>query len=84
MKIKNQIIANNPARKGELAAPKTLFGPRNCYAVAPVYTRHDCIAWFVWDAETPDRYGNYDPVMGWEPAVIRITESLDLALANLV
>ena len=74
-------ITNDPARKGELAADKHIFGPRNRYAVAPVHSRFDSVGWFVWDAETPG--DDYDPVMGHSPAVIRIADTLDEALAGL-
>jgi hypothetical protein len=42
---------NNPAKKGQLAARKHLFGGCSRYAVAPVHTRFDAVEWFVWDAE---------------------------------
>ncbi len=77
-------IANDPARKGELAADKKLFGPRNNpyrYAVAPVHSRFDSVSWFVWDAESPG--DDYDPVMGWSPAIIRIAATYDEAVAGL-
>ena len=47
-------IANNPARKGQLAAPKQFFGDFNRFAVAPMHTRFETIEWFVWDADHPD------------------------------
>jgi len=56
---------NNPAKAGQLAARKRLFGDYSRYAVAPVHTRFEAVEWFVWDAHTyaaPD-----DPT----PAVIR-------------
>lgn len=43
-------IANDPSRKGQLAAPKQTFGEFRRYAVAPLHTRFDAITWFVWDA----------------------------------
>lgn len=58
-------LRNDPAKAGQLAARKRLFGDYSRYAVAPVYTRFDAVEWFVWDAATytaPD-----DPT----PAVIR-------------
>jgi hypothetical protein len=80
-------IVNNPARKGELAADKQLFGPRSNpyrYAVAPVHGRESVgLGWFVWDAETPDLTQERDPVMGWPPAIIRISTSLEEAVAGL-
>ena len=47
---------NDPARAGELAGPKFLFGgdTGNRYAVAPVHTRFGAIQWFVWDAMIPE------------------------------
>jgi hypothetical protein len=56
--------ANDPARKGQLAAKKQLFGESNRYAVAPLHTRFDAVEWFVWDA---DVYADSDGT----PAVIR-------------
>ena len=73
-------IENDPARKGELAAEKRLF-KGNRYAVAPVHTRYDKVAWFVWDAEMPGE--GYDPVLGWSPAVVRICDSYEEAVAGL-
>jgi hypothetical protein len=55
-------LTNDPTRKGQLAAPKRLFGDLRRYAVAPVHTRFDAVEWFVWDAHTDD-HGH--------PAVIR-------------
>ena len=78
-------IANDPIRKGQLAAPKMLFGPKSSpfrYAVAPAHSRFDAIAWFVWDCETPDRT-DYDPVMGYAPGVIRIKDTYEDAVAGL-
>jgi hypothetical protein len=69
-------ITNDPARKGELAARKQLFGGNSRYAVAPVHTRFDAVQWFVWDAETLDDTGL--------PAVIRQADSLDEALTGLI
>jgi len=47
-------IINVPARAGQLAQPKRLFGDYSRYAIAPVYTRFDAVEWFVWDAEVPE------------------------------
>ena len=74
-------IINDPTRKGELAAGKQVFGPNNRYAVAPVHSRFDAVGWFVWDTETPG--DNYDPIMGFEPAIIRIVSSYEEAIAGL-
>jgi hypothetical protein len=68
-------IANNPARKGELAARKQfLRGYR--YAVAPVHTRFGAVEWFVWDAEHPTSEM-------FNPAVIRQAATLDEAIKGL-
>lgn len=67
---------NDPARKGQLAAPKRLFGDNSRYAVAPVHTRFDAVWWFVWDAET------LDPVDGG-PEVIRIEPTETQAVQGL-
>ena len=57
-------IANNPELRGQLAAPKVLFGDQKRYAVAPVHTRFAAVQFFIWDADT------IDPVTGG-PDVIR-------------
>lgn len=66
---------NDPARKGELADKKALFGNGCRYAVAPVFTRFDAVEWFVWDAELLDSNG--------KPEVVRQEPTLELAIANL-
>jgi hypothetical protein len=43
-------IANDPSKKGQLAARKQFFGEYRRYAVAPIHTRFDAVEWFVWDA----------------------------------
>ena len=68
--------ANNPTRKGELAARKQLFGDCSRYAVAPVHTRFDVVQWFVWDAETTCRETGL-------PEVIRQAETLAEALHGI-
>lgn len=55
-------IQNNPAYKGELAAPKYLFGEHSRYSIAPIHTRFDAVQWFVWDAETLDSNGLPDVI----------------------
>ena len=76
MKFK-QTYANDATRKGQLAAPKHLFGGCSRYAVAPVHTRFDAVQWLVWDAETicPDT---------GKPDVIRIEPTLAQALQGLI
>jgi hypothetical protein len=59
-----EALVNDPTRKGQLAAPKRIFGDWRRYAVAPVHTRFDAVEWFVWDAESWDEDGT-------NPAVIR-------------
>jgi hypothetical protein len=68
---------NNPAKRGQLAARKRLFGPYSRYAVAPIHTRFDAVEWFVWDAEHKwiDASGR--------PGVIRQAATLDEALRGL-
>jgi hypothetical protein len=46
-------LINDPAKRGELAAPKVIFGELSRYAIAPIHTRFGQIVWFVWDAEVP-------------------------------
>ena len=69
-------MRNNPTKAGQLAGRKEVFGDRSRYAVAPVHTRFDSIAWFVWDSETTD------PVTG-ELSVIRQSASRQDAMAEL-
>ena len=76
-------IKNDPSRKGELAAKKKLFND-NRYAVAPVHTRHDKVAWFVWDVEVPDIESERCPIIGHKPAVIRIADSYEEAVEGLL
>jgi hypothetical protein len=77
-RIRRRLMAlqNDPARKGQLAAPKRLFGEFSRYAVAPVHTRFGAVEWFVWDAMSwePD---------GTNPAVIRQASSEAEAVAGL-
>jgi hypothetical protein len=70
-----RVPANDPARKGELAARKQTFGDYRRYAVAPVHTRFDAVEWFVWDAEL---------AADGEPAVvIRQEPTLEAAISGL-
>ena len=69
---------NDPAKKGQLAARKRLFGDCSRYAVAPVHTRFDAVEWFVWDAESPWIDGN------GQAGVIRQAATLEEALHGLV
>lgn len=69
-------ILNVPARKGETAARKRLFGNYSRYAVAPVHTRFDAVEWMVWDADV------LDAVTGG-PAVIRQAASEAEAICGL-
>ena len=55
-------IKNNPMRKGELAAPKRLFGECSRFAVAPIHTRFEAVQWFVWDAHKMDSDGKPDVI----------------------
>jgi hypothetical protein len=75
IKFKRAYI-NNPARKGELADRKHLFGDCSRYAVAPVHTRFDAVQWFVWDAEITCRETGL-------PEVIRQAETLTQALQGI-
>ena len=47
-----KIALNNPALKGTLAGKKLLFGPRSRFAIAPLHTRFDAVAWAVYDAQS--------------------------------
>ena len=75
IKFKNA-YANDPSRKGELAARKQLFGDCSRYAVAPVHTRFNAVQWFVWDAEIACADTGL-------PEVIRQAETLAQALAGI-
>lgn len=68
------IITNDPARAGALAARKQFFCG-NRYAVAPIHTRFDAVAWFVWDALKLDDDGY--------PSIIRQEKTLEAAIAGL-
>lgn len=69
-------IANDQARKGQLAAPKQTFGENRRFAVAPLHTRFDAVEWFVWDANV---YADENGM----PDVIRQESTLDAAIAGL-
>lgn len=69
---------NEPAKAGQLAARKRLFGDCSRYAVAPVHTRFDAVQWFVWDAEHPWIDGD------GKPNVIRQADKLEDAVHGLV
>ena len=47
-----KIAPNNPALKGTLAGKKLLFGPHSRFAIAPIHTRFDAIAWAIYDAQS--------------------------------
>lgn len=68
-------VANNPAKKGQLASRKLIFGDCSRYAVAAIHTRFEAVEWFVWDAEQLDAHGF--------PEVIRQEPTLDEALKGL-
>lgn len=70
------IPANDPSKKGKLAARKQLFGDNKRYAVAPLHTRFDAIEWFVWDANV------YADETGM-PEVIRQCSTLEEAISGL-
>ena len=59
-------IKNDPTRKGELAAPKTLFGDYSRFAVAPIHTRFDAVQWFIWDAHKLDSDGKPDVIRQYD------------------
>lgn len=44
-------IVNDASKRGQLAAPKVIFGELSRYAIAPIHTRFGSVVWFVWDAE---------------------------------
>jgi len=50
-------IVNNPALKGKRAGKARFFGPHSRYAVFPIHTRFESVAWVVQDAEVLDELG---------------------------
>jgi len=71
-------IANDPSKKGQLAARKQFFGSAKRYAIAPVHTRFDAVQWFVWDAEFCDDKG-YATVTRQEDTLEAALEGLDMS-----
>jgi hypothetical protein len=45
-------ITNNPALVGKRAGKATFYGPFKRFAIYPIHTRFDAVAWVVSDAET--------------------------------
>ena len=50
-------IVNIPALKGKRAGKTRFYGPHSRFALYPIHTRFERVAWVVADAETPDHYG---------------------------
>jgi len=50
-------ITNNPALRGKRAGKARFFGPHSRYAVFPIHTRFQEVAWVVQDAEVLDELG---------------------------
>ncbi|GIX10355.1 hypothetical protein [Elioraea sp.] len=50
-------IINNPALKGRRAGKANFYGPHKRFALYPIHTRFDAVAWVVSDAETVDTDG---------------------------
>jgi hypothetical protein len=67
---------NSPNQRGSLASSKVRFGDFGRFAVAAVHTRFDAVAWFVWDAETPDDITDM-------PAVIRQAGTFSEAVGGM-
>jgi hypothetical protein len=72
----DHLLANDPTRAGDLAAGVERFGPGRRYALYPVHTRFDALAWMVEDS------ARLDPVTGL-PAVIRQGETRRATLESL-
>jgi len=49
--------SNNPALGGKRAGKARFFGPHSRYAVFPIHTRFESVAWVVQDAEVLDQCG---------------------------
>ena len=73
MKYTYPVEKNNNARAGAMAGGKVIFGEFSQYAVYPVHTRHDAVAWFVVNVEMLDDMGL--------PSVIRQESTFRAAIA---
>ncbi len=79
------VPANDPAKAGQPACRKQMFGASNRYAVAPVHTRFEAVEYFVWDAEHPEALRRWREGNGVGAAeVIRQEPTLEAALRGLI
>ncbi len=69
-------IVNDPSKRGQLAAPKVLFGEVSRYAIAPIHTRFGDVVWFVWDAESNIEETHMADVIRQEATFERAVEGL--------
>lgn len=51
------MVLNNPSKAGKRAGRAKFYGDNSRFAVYPVHTRFDAVAWFVADAENLDEFG---------------------------
>lgn len=68
---------NNPAKAGQLASARVLFGDENRFAVYAVHTRFADVTWFVTDADITDE------VTG-RAAVVRQEATAEAAIAGVL
>ena len=68
---------NNPAKAGQLASARVLFGDENRFAVYAVHTRFGDVTWFVTDADITDE------VTG-RAGVIRQAATAEVAIAGVL
>jgi hypothetical protein len=69
-------IVNDASKRGQLAAPKVLFGELSRYAIAPIHTRFGDVVWFVWDAESNIEDTHMADVIRQEATFERAVENL--------
>jgi hypothetical protein len=69
-------IVNDPAKRGQLAAKKVIFGEVSRYAIAPIHTRFNDVVWFVWDAESNVEDKNMADVVRQEATFERAVQGL--------
>jgi len=50
-------ITNNPALRGKRAGKTRFYGPHSRFALYPINTRFQEVAWVVQDAEVLDQFG---------------------------
>lgn len=69
-------IVCDPSKRGQIAAPKVLFGEFSRYAIAPIHTRFGDVVWFVWDAEKELDDTHMADVIRQESSFVKAVEGL--------